>query len=360
VRRVAPLPLLLLAACPSGPPDPLPPAPWDRDGDGVDELSDCDDRDPATFPGAPEACDGVDQDCDGSTAGEEDGDGDGHRACADCDDARADVFPGAPATCDDADSDCDNTVDEAEAASPGEHPLCPALDCAAVEGVDAAWIDAGGDVAFRVDCDGPWVVLALDSSDGLLVASNSAANGWDKCDDDGAAFWPWVDEGDVVPDSAPEASHTLLHDAAYVGPGEGGRIEGGPLRALSAHVQELHPDDRLVAVVADDDGGDWQGGGGSGLEAYAVGADGTWFLLSPGSGGDCGGGPGSWPRPGSESGFYLWSSDAWASEALGDTGLSEPLGALPAGATLPVRFVLAVHTGGGVAVGWTGPTFRVR
>lgn len=37
----------------------------DLDLDGVDTCSDCDDGDDAVFPGATEACDGVDRDCDG-------------------------------------------------------------------------------------------------------------------------------------------------------------------------------------------------------------------------------------------------------------------------------------------------------
>lgn len=37
----------------------------DADGDGRPAGIDCDDSDPATYPGAPELCDGVDNDCDG-------------------------------------------------------------------------------------------------------------------------------------------------------------------------------------------------------------------------------------------------------------------------------------------------------
>ncbi len=45
--------------------DSAPPPPRDLDGDGVDDRTDCDDRDPDRTPGAPEAWDGVDNDCDG-------------------------------------------------------------------------------------------------------------------------------------------------------------------------------------------------------------------------------------------------------------------------------------------------------
>ncbi|HJQ96727.1 MAG TPA: putative metal-binding motif-containing protein [Candidatus Polarisedimenticolaceae bacterium] len=37
----------------------------DRDGDGVGDCTDCDDRNPKRKPGATEVCDGVDNDCDG-------------------------------------------------------------------------------------------------------------------------------------------------------------------------------------------------------------------------------------------------------------------------------------------------------
>ena len=47
----------------STPNDTAPPR--DLDGDGADETLDCDDRDPARTPGAMEAWDGVDNDCDG-------------------------------------------------------------------------------------------------------------------------------------------------------------------------------------------------------------------------------------------------------------------------------------------------------
>jgi len=59
-------------------------------GEDYDEPdADCDDTDPAIHPGADEACDGLDNDCDGGVDNEDDADGDGATECdvyPDCDD----------------------------------------------------------------------------------------------------------------------------------------------------------------------------------------------------------------------------------------------------------------------------------
>ena len=115
----------------------------DEDGDGYDATgscggSDCDDTDPAVYPGADEYCNGIDDDCD-STIDEdsavdastwyEDSDADGYGnpsvsdvECSapsgyvadntDCDDTRAATYPGAPEYCNGIDDDCDSTIDE--------------------------------------------------------------------------------------------------------------------------------------------------------------------------------------------------------------------------------------------------------
>jgi hypothetical protein len=96
---------------------------------------DCSDLEATAWPGAPELCDGLDNDCDGATdeslpewRPDDDGDGWGDPAAAavsqcepvagrvlqtgDCDDGDALRHPGAVEDCDGQDDDCDGLVDE--------------------------------------------------------------------------------------------------------------------------------------------------------------------------------------------------------------------------------------------------------
>lgn len=111
----------------------------DDDGDGFNECADgdCDDGDAAIHPGQLETCNGIDDDCDSGTVEDEDGDGDGFSACdGDCDDTDPAAGPQAVETCDGADDDCDGEVDEGcvdcTRTVPGDHvTIQQALDAAA-------------------------------------------------------------------------------------------------------------------------------------------------------------------------------------------------------------------------------------
>jgi hypothetical protein len=162
----------------------------DLDGDTVSSCFDCDDGDPDRFPGNPEVCDGVDNDCDkvvdefvtacgvgecaatgfcstgidscvpGAPSAEvcdgldndcngldddADADLDGFDVCADCDEADPAIHPGADEICNAVDDDCDLLVDEddlgEDSDTDGVHNACD--NCPLT--INASQLDADGD-----------------------------------------------------------------------------------------------------------------------------------------------------------------------------------------------------------------------
>ena len=202
---------------------------FDADGDGAFDgsnpgcaanygaLADCDDADATTFGGAPELCDGLDNDCEGSISGTEtDDDGDGWVECTapeanhvgapagggDCDDASATVFPGASELCNGVDDDCDGGADEdfdvdGDGYADGDDPLCAALTSADCDDTDASIHPGAPEACNAIDdnCDG---VLDEDfdlDGDGWVDGDDAAcAAAWGAdvdCDDADPAVFPF-------------------------------------------------------------------------------------------------------------------------------------------------------------------------
>lgn len=226
--------------------DPFEPPAVDLDGDGVSQAGgDCDDSDALRFPGAPETCDGADQDCDDEIdEGIDlrlywfDGDGDGFGAdgteverCGpyedsapaggDCDDTNDRMFPGAIESCDGLDENCSGSADEGllrdlyvdedgdgwggpTAAGHG----CPGLGLAGKSGDCADWdpratpedSDGDGFSGCEEDCDDadaamhPYVDIDGDGHSPCTVF------GWPDCDDLDPTIFPGLDlDGDGAP-----------------------------------------------------------------------------------------------------------------------------------------------------------------
>jgi predicted outer membrane repeat protein len=160
----------------------------DDDGDGVTIADgDCDDDDPDRYPGAPERCNGRDDDCDDAVpANESDDDGDGQRVCGgDCDDADAAVFAGAPEICDQLDNDCDGVVED-DLDEDGDGVTICQLDCDDTNPQIAPNLVEVCDDGRDNDCEG-----TVDSLDADLDGHDACGPAPD-CDDTDPAVFPRV------------------------------------------------------------------------------------------------------------------------------------------------------------------------
>jgi len=183
------------------------PALADHDEDGVTVgEGDCDDDDPARFPGNPEVCDGVDNDCDELLLDGEDvdADGDGALACADCDEGDPLVHPDALEICNGVDDDCSTLADDGDGTCPcevthfGDTPYQVCTDAAvswtdAVSGCDA---DPGYIlVAISGELENDFVYTAVGSAMGASPGTYVWLGGTDE-GTEGSWRWhngePWV------------------------------------------------------------------------------------------------------------------------------------------------------------------------
>ncbi len=178
----------------------------------VADGSDCDDTDPDTWPGAPEACtDLADRDCDGLPGGQ-DNDTDTYAACEDCDDSNFGIHPDATETCDEAnvDEDCSGAADDDD---PGVDPA------GQITGYTDADADGFGDsTTLFQSCDLPPGAThdATDCDDTNPLVSPSApelcGGGDEDCDG-------WVD--DLDPDVTGTSTWYEDHDGDGVGSASG-------------------------------------------------------------------------------------------------------------------------------------------
>jgi hypothetical protein len=157
----------------------------DNDGDGFSEAEgDCDDTNPSLNPMATDLVgDDIDQNCDGVDGF--DGDGDGYASedsgGDDCDDTHANVYPGAPEDCLTLDNDCNGIVDDKDEDGDGQ------IDEACANGIDC-------DDSDPTVCDGCFE----DNTDGVDNNCNGVVDQFSFEVTWSAPYEYWIDENNLI------------------------------------------------------------------------------------------------------------------------------------------------------------------
>ena len=204
----------------------LPDALTDADDDGYPAEEDCNDNDPSVNPAAVEACNRVDDDCngtidDGTTGDFRDDDNDGYTNCSDdgvvggdgtdCNDSNPAVHPGAEEVCNgNRDDDCDGVDDPLEVDDDGDLVNECGLDC---DDTDPALnpLDEDGDGTSTCDpvpdCDDDSVALNVDDADG---DGSTTCDG--DCDDDNVVANGLDEDTDGVTSCGPDGAFGTADD----------------------------------------------------------------------------------------------------------------------------------------------------
>jgi len=171
----------------------------DADGDGyltcdIAALIDCDDENADVHPEQPDACDGLDTNCD-EVVDNVDADGDGwidaNCGGVDCDDSDEGANPETAEACDFVDNDCDGEIDEGFDADNDGYSFCEG-DCRdgdenihpdAEEACDALDNDCDGDVDEDFDQDGDGFIDRTDPSCSDLYGIGAPNEAHGDCDD---------------------------------------------------------------------------------------------------------------------------------------------------------------------------------